>query len=169
MCVCMYSFLYLFEDGNMTLYTSKYGQRKALRVGKSFISLGIFPSESWKSHAFPPPPVLTSFLAPPLFFFFSFPSTSASFCTNTSPGLFSNPKWLGNSMTKRTPFVDDLQVEMSLFGPVLSWRVSDQTLAEHELENKANALCCREECIYLCLMRGPLECCYNISLEITCL
>ena len=42
----MYSFLYLFEDGNMTLYTSKYGQRKALRVGKSFISLGIFPSES---------------------------------------------------------------------------------------------------------------------------
>lgn len=102
-------------------------------------------------------------------FFFSFPSTSASFFTNTSANLFTNPKWLGNYMTKHRPFVDDLQVEMSLFGPVLLGRVSHQTLAEHELEIKANALCCREECIYLCLMRGSLECCYNISLEITSL
>lgn len=47
MCVyiCMCSFIYLFESGNMTLYTSKYSQRKVLRVGKSFISLGSFHQE----------------------------------------------------------------------------------------------------------------------------
>lgn len=44
--ICMHIYEYIYDGGNMTLYPPKYGQRKVLRVGKSFISLGIFPSGS---------------------------------------------------------------------------------------------------------------------------
>ena len=169
MYVCLYVFIPLFIWGwQYDIIYIQIWPKKGPQSWKEFYFSWYLSIRKLKKSCISTSTCLTSFLAPLLFFFFSFPSTSASFFTNTSPGLFTNPKWLGNSMTKRTPFVDDLQVEMSLFGPVLSWRVSHQALAEHELENKANALCCREECIYLCLMRGPLECCY-ISLEIICL
>lgn len=169
--VCLYVFIPLCISGWQ--YDIAYIQiwpKKGPQSWKEFYFSWYLSIRKLKKSCISTSTCLASFLAPPpLFFFFSFPSTSASFFANTSPGLFTNPKWLGNYMTKHRPFVDDLQVEMSLFGPVLLWRVSHQTLAEHELEIKANALCCREECIYLCLMRGSLECCYNISLEITSL
>ena len=168
MSVCIHSFMY-FRMAIWHCIHPNMAKERPSELGRVLFLLVSFHQEVEKVMHFHLH--LSCFLSStsPPFFFFSFPSTSASFFANTSPGLFTNPKWLGNYMTKHRPFVDDLQVEMSLFGPVLLWRVSHQTLAEHELEIKANALCCREECIYLCLMRGSLECCYNISLEITSL
>lgn len=149
MYVCLYVFIPLFIWGwQYDIIYIQIWPKKDSQSWNEFCFSWYLSIRKLKKSCISTSTFLTSFLAPPLFFF-PFPSTSASFFTNTSPGLFTNPKWLGNYVTEHRPFVDDLQVEMSLFGPVLLWRVSHPTLAERELENKANALCCREECIYL--------------------
>ena len=146
--VCLYVFIPLFIWGwQYDIIYIQIWQKKDSRSWNELFLLVSFHQEVEKVMYFHLH--FSYFLSSTSPLFFPFPSTSASFFTNTSPGLFTNPKWLGNYVTKHRPFVDDLQVEMSLFGPVLLWRVSHPTLAERELENKANALCCREECIYL--------------------
>lgn len=86
----IYNACNVFKGGNMTLNKSKSSQRM---VGKSFISLGIFPSGNWKSYTFPP----AYFLSRPLFFFP--PVFLLPFFTNhySPAGLFTTPKWLATT------------------------------------------------------------------------
>lgn len=117
----------------MTLYTPKYHPEMSHLSHRALFLLVHFHQEVEKSFTFP---LVSCLFKSPLLFFFFFSRTCVFLFKTTTV----SPNWLAAPWLNPAPFASDLQVEMSLFGSILWWKVCNQGFAECELGSEAHTL-----------------------------